>query len=107
MQWPCLYCIVRPQKLRSRHESRAGGLVPGGAAPSVVRNCGRKGVFFPVLYRSVLSKAGEDEDASTFASLHAAVHAVTGGTRVFRNSCATRNPRLYCSVKSGPLYAGS
>lgn len=23
----------------------------------------------------------------------------TGGTSVFRNSCATRKPRLYCSVK--------
>ena len=32
--------------------------------------------------------------------------ALSGGTSVFRNSCATRKPRLYCSVKLPWLYAG-
>src|SRR5450759_454284 len=34
-------------------------------------------------------------------------YVVSGGTSVFRNSCATRKPRLYCSVKFPSVYAVS
>ena len=44
--------------------------------------------------------------ADTSVCATTSAYAATGGTSVFRNSCATRKPRLYCSVKSAPLYAG-
>ncbi len=107
----CVPATGNGPELRMRRNVFRGNRLPvdGFVAAHVLGRSRGSRLALPVsfVYRDRRGDRRVTESRPAFTSSpRRTVYAITGGTSVFRNSCARRKPRLYCSVKSPWLYAG-